>query len=215
MDKDGKKKIIEAAQRLIASQGVEKTSMRDIAAEAGITTGAIYYYYKSKEELLYDVMDYATAITTNIMRMRYGPDATPEEVLAEIARQITQRLKGGSVRRLRYYLAYQAALGDEALRAKFASDYAAQGDRTAKLFNYVFNTEPKPQDVYLAIIMIATLDGINLEQFMGALPVDITELSRIYNEFFAYAVPLFLQHMNETHKFDFLDAPSATRGKQG
>jgi AcrR family transcriptional regulator len=181
MQKDGKQKIIEAAQRLIAQQGVEKTSMRDIAIEAGLTTGAIYYYYKSKEELLYDVMDYATAITANIMRMRNGSKATPAEVLDEIARQTTARLKGESVRRLRYYLAYQAALGDEALRTKFASDYAAQGDRTAKLFNYVFETEPQPEDLYLAIIMIAALDGINLEQFMGALPVDVGKLARLYN----------------------------------
>ena len=206
MHKDGKQKIIDAAQRLIAQQGVEKTSMRDIAVEAGMTTGAIYYYYKSKEELLYDVMDYATAITTNIMRMRYGPNATPDEVLDEIARKTTARLKGESVRRLRYYLAYQAALGDESLRAKFASDYAAQGDRTAKLFNYVFGTESQPEDLYLAIIMIAALDGINLEQFMGALPVDVNKLSKLYNEFFAIAVPYFLQNLDQLHRFDHLDS---------
>jgi AcrR family transcriptional regulator len=204
MEKDGKKKIIEAAQRLIASQGVEKTSMRDIATEAGITTGAIYYYYKSKEELLYDVMDYATAITANIMQMRQMTTASPDEVLDEIARSITLRLKGGSVRRLRYYLAYQAALGDEALRAKFASDYEAQADRTAQLFDYVYGLESSPQDRLLAIIMIAALDGINLQQFMGALPADIKVLARVYNEFFAYASPLFLKHFDELHRFDNL-----------
>jgi AcrR family transcriptional regulator len=210
MQKDGKKKIIEAAQRLIAVQGVEKTSMRDIAEEAGITTGAIYYYYKSKEELLYDVMDYASAITANIMALRYGPSATPSQVLDEIARAVTQRFKGEGVRRLRFYLAYQAALGDETLRQKFAHDYAAQADRTAQLFNYVFDTEPKTQDLYLAIIMIAALDGISLQQFIGALPanVNVAEVTKIYNEFFAYAVPLFLTHMHETHKFDFLDERS-------
>lgn len=204
---DGKVKIIEAAQRLISRFGVEKTSMRDIAVEAGITTGAIYYYYKSKEELLYDVMDYATAITANIMEKRRTPEATPDEVLDEIARQVTQRLlEDNSARRLRYYLAYQAALGDEALRAKFASDYAAQAHRTAELFNYVFGTPPQPQDIPLAVIMVAALDGINLQQFMGALPVNNDELARIYNEFFAYAVPLFQKHLNGIHRFDFLDA---------
>ena len=209
MHNDGKKKIIEAAQRLISAQGVEKTSMRNIAEEAGITTGAIYYYYKSKEELLYDVMDYASAITVNIMQMRYGPSATPDQVLDEIARQVTQRLKGSSSRRLRFYLAYQAALGDETLRKKFASDYAAQADRTAQLFNYVFETEPKPQDICLAIVMIAALDGINLEQFIGGLPLDVSDVAKVYNEFFAYAVPLFLKHMDEIHKFNFLDEPDA------
>ena len=206
MQKDGKQKIIEAAQRLIAVQGVEKTSMRDIAVEAGITTGAIYYYYKSKEELLYDVMDYATAITSNIMQMRKGPSAEPDKVLDEIARQITHRLKHTSSRRLRYYLAYQAALGDETLRTKFANDYAAQADRTAQLFNYVFKTEPQEEDLYLAIIMVAGLDGIDLQQFVGALPVDVSKMAKFYNEFFAYSVPRFLEHTNQAHRFDHLES---------
>ncbi|NTU74891.1 MAG: TetR/AcrR family transcriptional regulator [Anaerolineaceae bacterium] len=210
MENEGKLKIIEAAQRLIAKQGVEKTSMRNIAEEAGITTGAIYYYYKSKEELLYDVMDYSTAITANIIEMRYSANAKPDEVLDEIARKVAQRLKNGSAWRLRYYLAYQAALGDEALRTRFASDYAAQAQRTAQLFNYVFDTQPKPQDLSLAVIMIAAMDGINLQQFIGALPVDGEDLTSIYNEFFAYAVPLFQKHMDEVHRFKFLKKPGSS-----
>jgi AcrR family transcriptional regulator len=208
MQQDGKQKIIDAAQRLIARQGVEKTSMRDIAEEAGMTTGAIYYYYKSKEELLYDVMDYATAITSNVMQMRKMSSASPDAVLGEIARLTTQRLQAESVRRLRYYLAYQAALGDEALRQKFATDYSAQAERTAQLFNYVFSTEQSDEDIYLAVLMVAALDGINLQQFMGALPVDIDRLAQIYNEFFAVSVPAFLEYMKNHQHFRFLTQES-------
>jgi AcrR family transcriptional regulator len=210
MQKDGKQKIIDAAQRLIARQGVEKTSMRDIAEEAGMTTGAIYYYYKSKEELLYDVMDYATAITSNVMQMRKMSSASPDAVLGEIARLTTQRLQAESVRRLRYYLAYQAALGDEALRQKFATDYSAQAQRTAELFNYVFSTEQSDEDIYLAVLMVAALDGINLQQFIGALPVDIDHLSQIYNEFFAVSIPAFFAYMKEHGQFRFLTSKPDT-----
>lgn len=200
-NKEGKVKIIEAAQRLIAAQGVEKTSMRDIAEEAGITTGAIYYYYKSKEELLYDVMDYATAVTSEIMKMRSRPEAKPDEVLDEIARKVTQQLKNQRLWSLRFYLALQAAQGDETLRARFASNYAAQTRRTAELFNFVFSTPPQPQDMHLAALMVAALDGINFQQFIGALPVEIDELAHIYNEFFAYAVPLFQKNLGDIHRF--------------
>jgi len=205
MNRDGKQKIIEAAQHLITQKGVEKTSMRDIAEEAGITTGAIYYYYKSKEELLYDVMDYSSAVTAEIMKMRSQPNAKPDEVLDEIARKVTQRLTENCQWNLRYYLAMQAAQGDETLRARFASDYAAQTRRTAELFNYVFDTPPQALDQDLAVLMVAALDGINFQQFIGALPVDIDELARIYNEFFAFAVPLFQNNAQNIHRFDRLD----------
>lgn len=201
-NKEGKVKIIEAAQRLIAAQGVEKTSMRDIAEEAGITTGAIYYYYKSKEELLYDVMDYATAVTSEIMKMRASPEASPDEVLDEIARQVTRQLKNERLWSLRFYLALQAAQGDETLRARFANNYAAQTHRTAELFNFVFSTPPQPQDMHLAALMVAALDGINFQQFIGALPVEIDALAHTYNEFFAYAVPLFQQNLRDIHRFN-------------
>lgn len=203
-NKEGKIKIIEAAQRLITCQGVEKTSMRDIAEEAGMTTGAIYYYYKSKEELLYDVMDYATAVTSEIVKMRANPESRPDEVLDEIARRVTQRLKDNLHWNLRFYLALQAAQGDETLRARFANNYAAQTQRTAELFNYVFDTQPQPADMHLAVLMMAALDGINFQQFIGALPVDIDELSRIYNEFFAFAVPRFQKNLSDIHRFDNL-----------
>lgn len=202
MSKDGKIKIIEAAQRLIACKGVEKTSMRDIAEEAGMTTGAIYYYYKSKEELLYDVMDYATAVTSEIIKMRSNPEATPDEVLNEIARKVTQQLNNNNQWNLRFYLAQQAAQGDETLRARFASNYAAQTKRTAELFNFVFGTSPQPQDMDLAVLMVAALDGIHFQQFIGALPVELEELARIYNEFFAYAVPLFQENLGNIHRFE-------------
>ncbi|MEA4907411.1 MAG: TetR/AcrR family transcriptional regulator [Chloroflexi bacterium] len=204
MHKDGKVKIIEAAQRLIARHGVEKTSMRNIAEEAGITTGAIYYYYKSKEELLYDVMDYASAVTAEIMKMRSNPEARPDEVLDEIARKVTQQMKNNRHWNLRFYLALQAAQGDETLRARFASNYAAQTQRTAELFNYVFGTASRPEDLAMAVLMVAALDGINFQQFIGALPVEIDEVARIYNEFFAYAVPQFQKNLEHIHRFDGL-----------
>jgi AcrR family transcriptional regulator len=202
MKKDGKVKIIEAAQRLISTRGVEKTSMRDIAVEAGITTGAIYYYYKSKEELLYDVMDYASAVTSEIMKMRSQPSARPDEVLDEIARKVRQQMIHNRIWNLRFHLALQAAAGDETLRTRFAGNYAAQSKRTAELFNFVFGTPSQGVDQYLGVLMVAALDGINFQQFIGALPVPIEEMTRIYNEFFAYAVPLFQRNAEGIHRFE-------------
>lgn len=205
---EGKQRIIEAAQRLIAEQGVEKTSMRAIAEEASITTGAIYYYYKSKEELLYDVMDYTMSITSSVMALRDKGTATRVQLLDEIRQQIAQRLTSKNAHSSQFYLAYQAALGNEELRQKFAQSYAEQTLRTKELFNHVFETPPQPEDAYLAVLMIASLDGINLQQFVGALPVDSAALAAIYNEFFSYAVPGFLRQLNEKRAAQ-PDAPKA------
>ena len=45
-------RILDAALRLFHERGFEQTTMRDVAAEAEVATGAAYYYYRSKEELV-------------------------------------------------------------------------------------------------------------------------------------------------------------------
>lgn len=45
-------RILDAALRLFRERGFDATTMRDVAAEAGVATGAAYYYYRSKEELV-------------------------------------------------------------------------------------------------------------------------------------------------------------------
>jgi len=44
--------IIDAALRLFRQQGYEATTMRGIAAEAGVSVGNAYYYFASKEHLI-------------------------------------------------------------------------------------------------------------------------------------------------------------------
>jgi len=47
-----RERIIDAALRRFRDQGFDETTMRDVAAEAGMATGAAYYYFRSKEELV-------------------------------------------------------------------------------------------------------------------------------------------------------------------
>ncbi|MGK2910979.1 MAG: TetR/AcrR family transcriptional regulator [Sphingobium sp.] len=47
--------IMGAALRVFARDGISRVRIADIAAEAGISTSTLYEYYKSKEDLAYDV----------------------------------------------------------------------------------------------------------------------------------------------------------------
>jgi AcrR family transcriptional regulator len=46
--------IIEVSMRLFLQQGFEKTTMREIARAAGLAPGAAYYYFESKDHLIFD-----------------------------------------------------------------------------------------------------------------------------------------------------------------
>ena len=51
-----RKAILDAAAKLFIERGLGGTSMRDIARELGLTRTAVYYYFKNKEDILYEVM---------------------------------------------------------------------------------------------------------------------------------------------------------------
>jgi AcrR family transcriptional regulator len=49
--------LLQAAADLFAAQGMERTSLEQIAARVGLTTGAIYRSFRNKEDLIESVVD--------------------------------------------------------------------------------------------------------------------------------------------------------------
>src|SRR5437868_1984733 len=48
--------VLEAAARVFHEKGYESTSIQDIAEAVGILKGSLYYYIRSKEALLYEIL---------------------------------------------------------------------------------------------------------------------------------------------------------------
>ncbi|MGV9937612.1 TetR/AcrR family transcriptional regulator [Streptomyces olivaceoviridis] len=47
-----RRRLTAAAARVLHEQGVERTTLADIAHEAGVPVGNVYYYFKTKDELV-------------------------------------------------------------------------------------------------------------------------------------------------------------------
>lgn len=52
-----KKEILEAAMKLFSNQGFRNTTMDDIASAISLARTTLYDYYKSKDEILYALID--------------------------------------------------------------------------------------------------------------------------------------------------------------
>jgi AcrR family transcriptional regulator len=50
--------ILMSARELLNNKGVEKTTISEIAAKAGVATGTIYLYFKSKSDIIDALCDY-------------------------------------------------------------------------------------------------------------------------------------------------------------
>src|SRR5438552_10180411 len=77
-------RIREVALRLFAKQGFQATGIREIAAEAGFTVSALYYYVGTKEELLLDILlNTATSMFASALRLGASTES-PEQKLASL-----------------------------------------------------------------------------------------------------------------------------------
>ncbi|HEX4402544.1 MAG TPA: TetR/AcrR family transcriptional regulator [Galbitalea sp.] len=50
-------KLMHASVELFAEHGYAQTSVQQIVDSAGVTKGALYHYFKSKDDLLFDIYD--------------------------------------------------------------------------------------------------------------------------------------------------------------
>lgn len=56
MTKERRQQIVDAAARIFNEQGFHRASMAEIAAAVGMLKGSLYYYFQSKDELLFEVI---------------------------------------------------------------------------------------------------------------------------------------------------------------
>ncbi len=60
--KERKEQIMRAAIKVFAANGFKQTKVSLIAKEAGISHGLVYHYFNSKEEVLYESLEWAVRL---------------------------------------------------------------------------------------------------------------------------------------------------------
>ena len=60
--------ILSAARRCFIRQGFQETSMQDLLAEAGLSSGAVYNYFSSKEEMIVAIAEENISQVTSLLR---------------------------------------------------------------------------------------------------------------------------------------------------
>ena len=57
LEQQRKKQILDAAERVFSERGFDKARMDDIVHESGLSKGALYWYYKSKDAIIRALLD--------------------------------------------------------------------------------------------------------------------------------------------------------------
>jgi AcrR family transcriptional regulator len=152
--------LTEAAARLIARSGLESATMREVAAEAGWTTGALTHYFTDKRELL---------LTTFQASLANRRAQRPNDEHADPAAQLRASLEGAlplDTARRRHWMVTIAfcsqAAGDAELAATQRAAYREFRDHVASLAARCGLADAQGADA-CAERLIAVADGIAVQ----------------------------------------------------
>jgi len=78
---DREQEILSAAAKVFRDKGYQRATIQDVAEEVGLLKGSIYYYIKSKEELLFKIGITPLKAITDALREIVSQEISPEEKL--------------------------------------------------------------------------------------------------------------------------------------
>jgi len=94
-------RVTRAAVGLFAMQGYANTSVQQIVEAAGVTKGAMYHYFESKDDLLFGIYDRLLSLQKSRLDERIaqgGPtDAMLEEICVDVLLTSIDEIEGGTV----------------------------------------------------------------------------------------------------------------------
>lgn len=115
-------RIMKAALDMFRDGGFDSTTMRDIAAQAGMATGAAYYYFESKDAIVLAFYD----------RARSEMESDQVQALAK-SRDLKERLRGLIQVKLDYFAPSRKLLGALSGHVNPESPLSPFSERTREL----------------------------------------------------------------------------------
>ena len=172
-----REKVLEAASMLLAERSFGDISLAEIAKKAGVSKGSVYYYYKTKELLLYDIADAHIAQMYEDLQ-KWVSDESKDTSLPRLIKYVIEYGVRGSGRNLRLNLTVDAVNGDETIREKLMARYKLFCDEIGAL---IFERMPnslaekytkKQQEEFLGLLMIILIDGMMIQSLLGNSDID-------------------------------------------
>jgi len=161
---DTRERIQQVALDLFVEQGYEKTSLREIAERLGVTKAALYYHFRTKEDIVHSLVeDVGTSFDEIIEWARAQGD--PVGVREEVLRRLSVLITGRFGRIVQFMQDNQPALKDLHAGAVLVT-------RLRELFAVVGVDEADAESQLRVRLAVVALMVGNNQRFLGEFPAD-------------------------------------------
>lgn len=159
---DTRERIQRVALDLFVEQGYEKTSLREIAEKLGVTKAALYYHFRTKEDIVHGLIEDIGASLDELVAWADAHD-DPDHIRDELLRRLNRLIQGRFGPIMRFLQDNQPAL-----KELHAGHVLAK--RMKELFTLIVPAGAGPEDQLRARLALVALMLGNNPQFLDQTP---------------------------------------------
>jgi len=89
-----KAQLLKAAEKVISKKGYAKASVESIAREANLTKGALYFHFKSKEDVFFELIKYRNQQSRNVFMELLSDDIPIADAVANMIKAAFRLIEG-------------------------------------------------------------------------------------------------------------------------
>jgi AcrR family transcriptional regulator len=180
--------ILEVARARIAEVGVANTSVRDIAAACGLSTGTVTYHFKRLDEILCEALRIASEeFITDVLAQAEQKNSVVDRLGFIVDANLPDRPDALALWRM--WLDYWsiAARGDEEVREVHAARYSMWREVCEKEIRSALDAgEIAPIEVHqVATEFIGLFDGLVLQAIIGDRGMNIEKARSVLKNYLA------------------------------
>lgn len=120
IDDSPRGRLLSAAAHLFRDKGFDRTTVRDIAAAVGIQSGSIFHHFKTKEDILYAVMEEVIHFNTARLQQAVALETTAAGKLRALIRAELQSIVGDTAEAMTVMVTEWRCLSEDKQRKALA-----------------------------------------------------------------------------------------------
>lgn len=156
-----KELILNSTEKLLETHKITEITFAQIASDAGISKGTLYYHYKSKNDLMFDLTDKYLQQQWNDF-IAWTEDPGKDTSLHRLVQYVLERDVSNAGMRLHFF--YDAMLGNEDIRVKLMNRYADFAELISKKIR---EKNPKLPAEYITWLILLASDGLFIHKTLN------------------------------------------------
>jgi len=158
--------ILKAALTVLTRQGYARTTIKEVAAEAGVSRGLLHYYFKNKEEMLFMVVRESVMASSRLVETVFAMGRTRQEIAASICQAIRGYVEESPDSISILFESWSLARQSQSARQQLEELHAHFRQALARVLKNAVErgalTLPSPP-LELATVLTAFIDGLAFE----------------------------------------------------